>query len=224
MNFEERQEVENALVVSLRKQLDALNSDVEIKTIDDVKKHVKKPNWKQVLAGKLSRRSAYESAFAVLGITDDAYITDFIERYDHAGKYVLPAMWELLEDLAKDPRVESVILSNHAKELMGVLHEFEIVPKYVKEEMVFISAATGFRKPSPDAYKNCSKKIQAAPSDMLFIDDKPANVQSAKDCGLHSILYSFDPKACGPKGEGDTTCKELREQIMAWIDTGQLKT
>lgn len=219
----ERQEVEESLVVALREKLAQVGSKVRIESIDDVKKHVKKPNWSKVRAGKISRESAYVAAFAALGVEDKPFILDFIQRYDHAGKYILPMMWTLLGELRKDPRVVSVILSNHSKELAGVLREKKVVPQYIKAENVFISAITGIRKPNHGAYKNCLEKMKAEPHNMLFIDNKPENVQGARDCGINAILYSFDPKACGPQGQGDATCQQLREQIHKWIDSGALE-
>jgi len=51
----------------------------------------------------------------------------------------------------------------------------------------FVSCLTGLRKPDPGAYLGAAAQLQVAPTQCLFIDDRPENVRAAKDVGMDAI-------------------------------------
>jgi putative hydrolase of the HAD superfamily len=45
-------------------------------------------------------------------------------------------------------------------------------------------------KPEPEIYEHCLRGLGIAAADTLFLDDRPANVQGARELGMHSILFT----------------------------------
>lgn len=60
-------------------------------------------------------------------------------------------------------------------------------------EELFLSYKMKLAKPSEEIFNKMSKKAGIVPEETLFIDDSPANIQTASNLGYHTIL--FDPKA-----------------------------
>lgn len=54
---------------------------------------------------------------------------------------------------------------------------------------VFCSAEFGIGKPEPAFFHHCLERLQLAPAAVLFVDDKPANVDAARAIGLHAHHY-----------------------------------
>jgi putative hydrolase of the HAD superfamily len=52
-----------------------------------------------------------------------------------------------------------------------------------------ISYRIGHCKPEPAIYEHLLKTFDLAPSDTVFIDDMPANVDAAEKLGIHGILF-----------------------------------
>lgn len=44
-------------------------------------------------------------------------------------------------------------------------------------------------KPDPAIYQECLKKLKLAPGEVLFLDDKPENVQAAVELGIHGTVF-----------------------------------
>ena len=44
-------------------------------------------------------------------------------------------------------------------------------------------------KPEEEIYRNCLSRLQLAPEEVLFLDDKPHNVEGARRLGMHSLVF-----------------------------------
>ncbi|HEY8474487.1 MAG TPA: HAD-IA family hydrolase [Natronosporangium sp.] len=53
----------------------------------------------------------------------------------------------------------------------------------------FYSARVGYAKPDPAYFHAVVTALAADPAELLFIDDRPENVDAARDCGLHAELH-----------------------------------
>jgi HAD superfamily hydrolase (TIGR01509 family) len=53
-----------------------------------------------------------------------------------------------------------------------------------------VSYATGVRKPCPDAYRRLLQQSGAAAGDVLFVDDRSANVEAALRLGLQATRFT----------------------------------
>ncbi len=48
-------------------------------------------------------------------------------------------------------------------------------------------------KPDPEIYRLLCEKYDLRPGECLFTDDMPANVEAARECGFHAVLFeSYD--------------------------------
>jgi putative hydrolase of the HAD superfamily len=52
-----------------------------------------------------------------------------------------------------------------------------------------LSHEVGLRKPDPRVYAHCQRLAGCAAAECLFVDDLPSNVEAARACGWHGIVY-----------------------------------
>jgi putative hydrolase of the HAD superfamily len=45
-------------------------------------------------------------------------------------------------------------------------------------------------KPAVEIYQHCLNGLGVTPSDVLFLDDRPENIQAANALGIHSVLFT----------------------------------
>ena len=56
------------------------------------------------------------------------------------------------------------------------------------DHLIF-SCDVGLVKPDPEIYHLCLQKLQAQPADVLFLDDRPENIEAAAKLGIHAVLF-----------------------------------
>ncbi len=79
--------------------------------------------------------------------------------------------------------IENCILSN-ALPLLS-----ETAPAQVKKEYRFASFDLKLLKPNPEIYEEVRRRLGCQFDEMIFIDDKEKNVQSAAKLGIHGIVF-----------------------------------
>jgi len=57
-------------------------------------------------------------------------------------------------------------------------------------ERVFVSAELGMLKPDPDIYRHVARELGIDPVDMVFIDNKEANVEGARSIGVTGHVFT----------------------------------
>jgi len=73
--------------------------------------------------------------------------------------------------------------------------ELDVVPLVRKRgvydyfEHAYISTELGMEKPNPEIYLTVLNDLNCKPWEVIFIDDKEKNVNSARKLGINSILY-----------------------------------
>ena len=55
----------------------------------------------------------------------------------------------------------------------------------------FISGDLGLRKPSPEIYRLASDRLACQPDDIVFVDDRPGNLDAAKAMGIRTVLLDM---------------------------------
>ena len=83
--------------------------------------------------------------------------------------------------------MRTAILSNMGEEMM----------QYVREEFAWLqhfthqtfSCELKIAKPDPTIYTFTCEKMGVAPGETLFIDDKPLNVEAARNLGLQAVVF-----------------------------------
>lgn len=103
-----------------------------------------------------------------------------------AGYALLPGIADLLADL-RAAGAEMHALSNysvwyHAIEARTRLSRFL--------SWSFVSCDMGHRKPDPEAFLLPLRRLDAAPADVVFVDDDARNVDAAAALGLDAIRFT----------------------------------
>lgn len=83
--------------------------------------------------------------------------------------------------------LRTAILSNMPASVRDYVLRCPWLPEF--DARVF-SCEIGVCKPAPEIYLDCLNKLGAAPSDVLFLDDRESNVRAALALGLHAVLFT----------------------------------
>lgn len=78
------------------------------------------------------------------------------------------------------------IISNIEKVTHNVVEDWNMLEHF---EHKFMSYQIGYSKPDSRIYQHVIKHLPFEEHEMLFIDDKISNVESAQDCGISSIQF-----------------------------------
>ncbi|MCW0213370.1 MAG: HAD-IA family hydrolase [Pseudonocardia sp.] len=75
---------------------------------------------------------------------------------------------------------------------LALLSDAHAVPDELREEfdVVVLGAATGARKPDPEAFRRTAELLGLPPGDCVVVDDVPVNVRGAVACGAVGVLHS----------------------------------
>jgi putative hydrolase of the HAD superfamily len=79
------------------------------------------------------------------------------------------------------------LLSNAPHELAEALTDHPALACF--DHLIF-SARIGAVKPEPAAFAAAVRQLSRRPQEILFIDDRPANVQGAIDAGLRAVRFT----------------------------------
>lgn len=94
-------------------------------------------------------------------------------------------MYDLVEELkATDHRV--ALFSNVEHYYGQLLRQFGFYDPF---ELSILSCDIRVKKPDRQAYQILINQLNLPPSEILFIDDKPDNVKSARELGIDAILF-----------------------------------
>jgi putative hydrolase of the HAD superfamily len=95
-----------------------------------------------------------------------------------------PQVLELARDLAS--RYLMVTINNESRELNEYrIRHFGLAQIF---DLFITSCYVGLRKPDVPIYRLALDLLQKSPDECYFIDDRPENIQGAKQAGLHAVL------------------------------------
>jgi HAD superfamily hydrolase (TIGR01509 family) len=89
---------------------------------------------------------------------------------------------------ALKPRYRLVLLSN-TNELHSLHFRRQFADTLAHFDALVLSHEVGMRKPCSDIYTHCHALAGCTPRQCLFIDDMSANIEAARTCGWHGIVY-----------------------------------
>ena len=95
------------------------------------------------------------------------------------------------------------VLSNMSREFIDFLR---LLPVYRHFDGEVVSCEVGVIKPEPDIYRLLLSRYSLDPSETLFIDDRPANIEGAKALGIDTFLFNNQDPA--------ESCRTLREMLI----------
>ena len=114
-------------------------------------------------------------------------LTDIDSRsWSHAAPVV--PQW------ARDIRaagLRTALLSNMPVPVRDYVIECRWLPEFDTQTF---SCDVGLCKPAAQIYRDCLNKLDAEPSEVLFLDDREPNIRAAEALGLNAVLFA-DPAA-----------------------------
>jgi len=141
------------------------------------------PLWDDVQRGRIDSEAFWRDVGQRLGLNDEE-LTAF--RRDFWGGDKLDE--ELVDTVRELGELghQTAVLSNAPSSLAGYLKELGIVEAF---DSVIISADEGVTKPAPEIFTRALDRLGVAPSEAVFIDDTPVNVEAARRLGLHATRF-----------------------------------
>lgn len=86
--------------------------------------------------------------------------------------------------LLKNQGISNGILSN----ALPILNNTAPIEGLVEPQHIFTSYELGLLKPDPRIFQTVRQRLGCDFSEIMFIDDKSANVEAAKNLGIHGIV------------------------------------
>jgi putative hydrolase of the HAD superfamily len=120
-----------------------------------------------------------------LDITEDE-LREVFARAIHPNNEVIQMVKEL------QPRYNLILLSNGSKINVTNLHRDhkDMLALFSK---TYFSCELKLSKPDSKIFEHVIEDTKLKPEECVFIDDKQENVDAAKQCGMHGIVYTnFD--------------------------------
>jgi putative hydrolase of the HAD superfamily len=126
---------------------------------------------------------------AVLGETIERTAIDALVELDVASwLHLNPPALEAV-GRARERGLRLALLSNAPHEVADAVDAAEFAEMF--EARIF-SCRIGAVKPEPEIYAGALERLGAAASDVVFVDDRPANVDAARALGIRAHLFG-DP-------------------------------
>ena len=118
-----------------------------------------------------------------LGFTDPEYhMRDYIENYLTLDKRFISFAEKYYE------QYEFVLLSTDVSEWSRYITKYYELDKYFKHKIV--SGDVHCRKPDRKIYEIALARADKTAEECIFIDDSIANINSAKEMGIHTVLFN----------------------------------
>ena len=149
--------------------------------------------WRDGSIGTISEDEVHQAVTERLGL-DGQQLVDFMG--DVWREYLGTVNTELIEYARRlRPRYRTGIVSNSfvgAREREQAAYGFEDLV-----DVIIYSHECGMSKPDPGIYALACERLQAEPTQMVFLDDYEPCVAGARQAGIHAVLYHDNAQAIG---------------------------
>jgi epoxide hydrolase-like predicted phosphatase len=156
------------------------------KTKEDIEKHFEYgPVFEKFERDELTPDEFRKHISADIGF--DFEKEEFENGWNNIYLELYPGMDNLLGTIKKTHRIVALTNTNriHAKRW---LTKFDDTLNHF--EKIFSSHEIGKRKPESEAFLAVLDYLEMKPSDVIFLDDNPENINAAEKIGIKSILVS----------------------------------
>lgn len=145
--------------------------------------------WLQMDRGTITDKEAVASICTRM----PKHLHDTVKKFINEYRMVQPPnppMEKLVDELYQNG-YDLYLMSNTSR-------RFRIFSQYIKSVQymkgVWISCEHGLLKPEPEAYHDFFRTFSLEPAECFFIDDTPANIESAGNLGMNGCVYYGDIK------------------------------
>jgi len=163
------------------------------------------PDWELAEVGAISYEEYWRRMGAELGLSTPEQISAFRQEY-FSGDKVDQELIDLIKELRTNYKIG--LLSN-APDRLGHWLEQNWQISHLFDAVVY-SAEVGIAKPDPRIYRLLLEKLQVHPSEALFIDDSPENVEGAAALGIKALRF--------------TNTKRLKDELRKYLVPSQEET
>eukprot|EP00873_Tetraselmis_striata_P016062 jgi/Tetstr1/436326/TSEL_025164.t1 len=140
--------------------------------------------WMEFEKGRISQDEFEESFFA----DGRAYDRDGLRDRMKKNYVIIDGMEELLLGL-RSAGYDMHIMSNYPMWYKLVEERCQL-SRFLPWTFVSCDGPMqGLRKPDPACFQCAADHLSVAPGDLVLIDDRPLNVEAAREAGLGGILY-----------------------------------
>jgi putative hydrolase of the HAD superfamily len=116
-----------------------------------------------------------------------ADIAKLIDIDNKSWTHPNPIMPAWAQQLRQAGGLRTAILSNIPAPVRDAVERCEWLPQF---DARTYSCDLRVTKPSPEIYQHCLAQLGIAPSETLFLDDRPENIQAAEALGIHGIVFA----------------------------------
>ena len=127
-------------------------------------------------------------------VTDELHLPEekriTLARHFVDDFYVQPALLDYIRDIRK--KYTTVLLTNFPRHL----HTYLKTDWFIEGAFDYLIASCDVKliKPDPRMYQYTLDKIGCSNDEVVFIDDRPMNLEGAEKLGIRSLLYRDTPQ------------------------------
>lgn len=155
-------------------------TEKQIKEFPDLRQAVDRAS-SMIDLDEITLEEYYEMLAAAVGRSVDTVKTEL-----EAEVKINHPLLDVVDEL-RDKSVQVGILSNDGSSLRGYLEEHDIARHF---DDVFVSGELGIMKPDPRIYQHVADHLKLDSQEILFFDDRQANVDGALKAGMRAKLYT----------------------------------
>ena len=115
-----------------------------------------------------------------------AGIANLIDIDSRSWAYPAPVLPQWAREL-RNAGLKTALLSNMPATVRDHILRCDWLPQF--DQRTF-SCEVRLAKPAAEIFLRCIHELEIDPQEILFLDDRPENVQAAQTLGLHSIVYT----------------------------------
>lgn len=148
-----------------------------------VNRGIKSFDYKPFMCGKINFMQFCMDLCNHCGVTYSPDINVKIDKSMHEGVGdFFPETLQLMDKL-RQKNIGICLLSNALPNLS------DTAKNLTDEKNIFTSYELGLLKPDIKIYQVILQKLNTKPQEVIFIDDKKANIEAAKSIGIHGIVF-----------------------------------
>lgn len=134
--------------------------------------------YREASLGRLSARDFWQAVRLDPGL-EDSYLSRFaltagFRDFLDAPPSCVAGLWCLSNDVSEWS--------------LGLRRRFDLESRF---QGFVISGDVGLRKPDPGIYQHLVRRTGAEPQQMIFVDDRPANLNAARALGMETVLFTL---------------------------------
>ncbi len=148
------------------------------------------PSWEAYSCGRLSPEEYWGAVLESLGLPATPERIGALREVQQATSWACldEAVLKLVGRLRSGGRLRLGVLSNSAPEHEAQISRFEHL-----FDVARFSHRTGLRKPAPAAYLAAAHDLGELPEAIVFVDDKPRNIEPAAALGMRALHFRGAP-------------------------------